>query len=69
ALNMYLDILKRGESILSPWDRSSLYSGIGIACYKLKDFTNAKGYLAAAKAMYPFDALLDEYIALLEKEL
>ena len=69
ALNMYLDILKRGESILSPWDRSSLYSGIGIACYKLKDFTNAKGYLAAAKAMYPFDSLLDEYIALLEKEL
>ena len=69
ALNLFLDILGHNEEILSPWDRSSLYSGIGIACYKLKDFTNASGYLSAAKILYPFDALLDEYIALVEKEL
>lgn len=64
ALNMFLGLLKDAEPILSSWDRASLYSGIGIACYKLKDYENAKGYLASAKAIYPFDAVLDEYIAL-----
>ncbi|HKL60523.1 MAG TPA: hypothetical protein VJ863_11545 [Sphaerochaeta sp.] len=66
ALNMFLSILKDAEAFLSPWDRSSLYSGIGIACFKLKDYQNAKGYLAAAKAIYPFDAVLDDYIAQVE---
>ena len=66
ALNMFLSILKDADAFLSPWDRSSLYSGIGIACFKLKDYQNAKGYLAAAKAIYPFDAVLDDYIAQVE---
>lgn len=69
ALNMFLSILRDGEKQLSPWDRSSLYSGIGIAAFKLKDYQNAKGYLAAAKAIYPFDAVLDDYIAQVEKAL
>ncbi len=69
ALNMFLAILKDADALLSPWDRSSLYSGIGIACFKLKDYQNAKGYLAAAKAIYPYDAVLDEYIAQVEKML
>ena len=69
ALNMFLAILRDSEKQLSPWDRSSLYSGIGIAAFKLKDYQNAKGYLAAAKAIYPFDAVLDDYIAQVEKVL
>jgi len=69
ALNMFLAIQKDAVTPLSPWDRSSLYSGIGIACFKLKDYQNAKGYLAAAKAIYPFDAVLDDYIAQVEKAL
>lgn len=69
ALNMFLAILRDRERQLSPWDRSSLYSGIGIAAFKLKDYQNAKGYLAAAKAIYPFDAVLDDYIAQVEKVL
>lgn len=67
ALNMFLAIQKDADKLLSPWDRSSLYSGIGIACFKLKDYQNAKGYLAAAKAIYPFDAVLDDYISQVEK--
>ena len=69
SLNMFLAIRKEADTLLSPWDRSSLYSGIGIACFKLKDYQNAKGYLAAAKAIYPFDAVLDDYIAQVEKAL
>lgn len=69
ALNMFLAILKDADKLLSPWDRSSLYSGIGIACFKLKDYQNAKGYLGAAKSIYPFDAVLDDYIAQVEKAL
>ena len=69
SLNMFLALQKDGASSLSPWDLSSLYSGIGIACFKLKDYQNAQGYLAAAKAIYPFDAVLDDYIAQVEKEL
>ncbi len=69
ALNMFLAIQKDAGSDLSPWDRASLYSGIGVACFKLKDYQNAKGYLAAAKAIYPFDAVLDSYIAQVEKVL
>ena len=69
ALNMFLTIQKDADKLLSPWDRSSLYSGIGIACFKLKDYQNAKGYLGAAKAIYPFDAVLDDYIAQVEKAL
>ncbi len=69
ALTMFLAILEDADEQLSRWDRSSLYSGIGIACFKLKDYQNAKGYLAAAKALYPFDAVLDEYIAQVEKAL
>jgi len=67
ALNMFLAIQREAEGSLSPWDRSSLYSGIGLACLKLKDYQNAKGYLLAAKAIYPFDAVLDSYIAQVEK--
>ena len=66
ALNMFLSIQKDADALLTPWDRSSLYSGIGIACFKLKDYQNAKAYLAAAKAIYPFDAVLDDYIAQVE---
>jgi len=69
ALNLFLAIQKDADILLSPWDRSSLYSGIGIACFKLNDYQNAKGYLAAAKAIYPYDAVLDDYIAQLEKAL
>ena len=69
SLNMFLAIQKEANVLLSPWDRSSLYSGIGVACFKLKDYQNAKGYLAAAKAIYPFDAVLDDYIAQVEKAL
>jgi len=69
ALNMFLAVLKDADSLLSPWDRASLYSGIGIACLKLDDYQNAKGYLAAAKAIYPFDAVLDDYIAQVENSL
>lgn len=66
ALNMFLAIQRDAQDSLSPWDRSSLYSGIGIACFKLKDYQNAKAYLAASKAIYPFDAVLDSYIAQVE---
>ncbi len=69
ALNMFLAIQRDAAVLLSPWDRSSLYSGIGIACFKLEEYQNAKGYLAAAKAIYPFDAVLDDYIAQVEKAL
>lgn len=69
ALNLFLSIQRDGLPLLSKWDLSSLYSGIGYACYKLKDYQNAQGYLAAAKALHPFDAVLDEYIALVEKAL
>lgn len=69
ALNMFLAIMQEAGDQLAPWDLSSLYSGIGIACFKLKDYQNAKGYLAAAKAIYPFDAVLDDYIAQVEKAL
>ncbi len=69
ALNMFLSVLNNSDIKLSLWDRASLYSGIGIACFKLKDYQNAKGYLAAAKAIYPFDAVLDDYIAQVEKAL
>ncbi len=69
ALNMFLAIQRDAGVLLSPWDRSSLYSGIGIACFKLEEYQNAKGYLAAAKAIYPFDAVLDDYIAQVEKVL
>ncbi len=67
ALNMFLAIQKEAEGSLSPWDLASLYSGIGFACLKLKDYQNAMGYLKAAKAIYPFDAVLDSYIAQVEK--
>ncbi|MBI9094685.1 MAG: hypothetical protein JEY71_07370 [Sphaerochaeta sp.] len=69
ALNMFLGLLKDADALLSVSDRSSLYSGIGIACFKLKDYQNARGYLVAAKAIYPFDAVLDDYIAQVEKAL
>lgn len=69
ALNMFLGLLNDAEEMLSLWDRSSLYSGIGIACFMLEDYQNAKGYLAAAKAIYPFDAVLDDYMAQVEKAL
>lgn len=69
ALNMFLFIQRETKGPLSPWDRSSLYSGIGIACFKLKDYQNAKAYLTASKAIYPFDAVLDSYIAQVEKVL
>lgn len=52
---------------LSRWDYASLLSCIGIACYKLKDYDNAKGYLTAAKALCPIDSQVDEYLA--KKEL
>lgn len=69
ALNMFLAILKDADEQLTRWDRASLYSGIGIACFKLKDYQNAKGYLEASKAIYPFDAVLDDYIKQVEKAL
>ncbi|MGB4407426.1 MAG: hypothetical protein WBI82_11255 [Sphaerochaeta sp.] len=69
ALNMFLGLLNDADALLSLSDRSSLYSGIGIACFMLEDYQNAKGYLAAAKAIYPFDAVLDDYIAQVEKAL
>ena len=69
SLNLFLSILKDADTLLSPWDRSSLYSGIGVACFKLNDYQNAKGYLGAAKAIYPFDAVLDDYIAQVENAL
>lgn len=43
ALNMFLSVLKDADTLLSPWDRSSLYSGIGVACMKLSSRTASKG--------------------------
>jgi tetratricopeptide (TPR) repeat protein len=66
ALSMFLLLLEQTQGNLSPWDLASLYSGIGIACYKLGDTTNAEGYLKAAKAIYAFDNTLDDYLKKLE---
>jgi hypothetical protein len=66
ALSMFLLLLKQTQKTLAPWDLASLYSGIGIACYKLGDTTNAEGYLKAAKAIYAFDNTLDDYLKKLE---
>jgi tetratricopeptide (TPR) repeat protein len=67
ALNLFLNLLQQKDVSLAKWDLASLYSGIGIACFKLGDFDNASGYLRAAKALYSFDHTLDEYLAKLEK--
>jgi tetratricopeptide (TPR) repeat protein len=66
ALSMFLLLLDQTQETLAPWDLASLYSGIGIACYKLGDTTNAEGYLKAAKAIYAFDKTLDGYLKNLE---
>ncbi|WP_320130158.1 hypothetical protein [uncultured Sphaerochaeta sp.] len=66
ALSMFLELLNQTNILLAPWDQASLYSGLGIACYKLDDYENAKGYLTAAKAMYGFDSTIDEYLQKLE---
>jgi hypothetical protein len=63
ALDLYLGLLAQKEVVLARWDLASLYSGIGIACWKIDDFQNALGYLSAAKALYGFDPTVDEYLA------
>lgn len=67
ALSMFLEVLRQKKDSLAKWDLATVYSGIGIACYKLGDLENASGYLKAAKALYAFDNTLDEYLAKLEK--
>ncbi|AEV27981.1 hypothetical protein SpiGrapes_0117 [Sphaerochaeta pleomorpha str. Grapes] len=67
ALSMFLEVLRQKKDSLAKWDLANVYSGIGIACYKLGDLGNASGYLKAAKALYGLDNMLDEYLAELEK--
>jgi len=62
ACNMFLSLMRDHSSDMSNWDLASLYSGIGIACYKLKDYPNAKAYLSNAKSMYPVDSEIDSYL-------
>jgi len=63
--NMLTKLYQEAGNRLSRWDLASLCSVIGIACYKLKDYANAKAYLVAAYTMYPVDAEVTSY---LEKE-
>lgn len=65
--NRMIELYTGIGSEIARWDYASLLSCIGIACYKLKDYENAKGYLTAAKTLYPVDSQVDEYLA--KKEL
>ncbi len=62
ALQIYLELLREGLPILSRWDTASLYSNIGVASMKRNEWSTAKGYLDAAKALYRFDPTLDAYL-------
>lgn len=62
ALQIYLELLREGLPILSRWDTASLYSNIGVVSMKRNEWSTAKGYLDAAKALYRFDPTLDEYL-------
>lgn len=62
ALQIYLELLRDGVSILSRWDTASLYSNIGVVSMKRGEWSTAKGYLDAAKALYRFDPTLDAYL-------
>ncbi len=62
ALQIYLELLREGLPILSRWDTASLYSNIGVASMKRNEWSTAKGYLDAAKALYRFNPTLDAYL-------
>ncbi len=62
ALLLLLGLLDDAESLLSPWDRASIYTGIGRIAMERKDWETALGYFQAAKAIYQYDPTLDSYI-------
>lgn len=69
ALELYVQLLGQGKSVLSRWDTASLYSNIGVVSMKRGEWVTAKGYFDAAKALYHFDPTLDAYIQEVEAKL
>lgn len=69
ALSLYLNLLQDADTLLSTFDRASIYSGIGLVAMKRKEWQTAKQYFLAAKALYAFDPTLDAYLAEVEEKL